>query len=137
MTVRARRVEMRRRPMPPDVPVLIGASLIAYGAGAALSRSSRSSTHSSTFLAAGQPERALPDSPGDRDPAASRRLEAGQIGLDAVEDGCRLACDHLRVSEEGAFFRVAQETWLDHDRQGSHLAQAGVVAPMLPQIHPV
>ncbi len=41
---------MRRRPIPPEMPVFIGASLIAYGAGAASRRSSRSSTYCTIFL---------------------------------------------------------------------------------------
>ena len=82
--------------MPPDVPVMIRASLIAYGAGAVVLGSSRSSRHSTIFLAQSQSKlptcRArtdkgkLPgDSPGDEGrPLGHGLSQTRQVSLDAV-----------------------------------------------------
>lgn len=102
---------MRRRPMPPDVPVFIGASLVAYGAGAASRRSSRSSRHFTIFLATYQPAPLQTFRLANSQRCPCGRLQSRQIGFDAVQYRGRFASDDHRVGQLRTFLRVADEPW--------------------------
>ena len=119
---------MRRRPMPPDVPVIFGASLVVYGPEplhaarlTVLYTLSFSSTRTNP-----SPANPSPTShtcvPGHhrqhQQLAAGPRvpLDARQVGLDPLNDGSCFPPNHPIIREQSPLLRMAQEARLHQNR---------------------